>query len=434
LEAGTHLTKPGRNPSIEIGANGLRMGSVSRADDHMGPAIVARPDSGLDPKRPDFNHGLSLVPSRPTAAEIDAVVWKTHQTTPKDPPFEFGVILRGDVEITDLTMDCNMGAQGLAALDPHAAEHSSMLAFAGQGYNVAPSPAGVRRTVFVGFKSVTVKNVHTTRGGFADDIWFTRGYFTPNIDNVIIEHVTDSDRVSPRRATIGFSALCQNIKIHATDVYNLHLEDSGETYDHQPRASDVFQPSSWTLADVTAQLMVFNAKGKTYTIDATNVTVTTAFTVVQAGGTIRNSTLRIGQGTRLDRMNNFTFDCVTWHLVPDAAGNVFGFKPVSKFTTECSVSFHNNQFLVDGTARGGSLVTSDLSVNTEDRTKDPGNRVTVSLIGCSYPEPFGRSAAMPIAAARERGSWTFARGDFGDRKTDTAVQKGAAPEIVVKFV
>jgi hypothetical protein len=35
---------------------------------------------------------------------------------------------------------------------------------------------------------------------------------------------------------------------------------------------------------------------------------------------------------------------------------------------------------------------------------------------------------------RERGSRTFARGDFGDRKTDTALQKGAAPEIVVKFV
>lgn len=431
LEAGTHPTEPGQNPPIEIGANGLRLGSAPGAH---GAAIVARPDASLDPKRPDFNHGLWLVPARPTAAEIAGVAWKTHQTSPQDPPFEFGVVLRGDVEISDITVDCNMGAQGLAALEQHAAEHSSMLAFAGQGYNVAPSPAGVRRTVFVGFNSVTVKNVHTTRGGFADDIWFTRGYFTPNIENVIIENVTDSDRVSPRRATIGFSALCQNIKIHKINVYNLHLEDSGETYDQQPRAADVFQQSSWTLADVTAERMALVAKGKTYTIDATNVTVTGAFAVIQASGTIKNSTLAIGQGTRLDRMNDFTFEGVTWHLSPDAAGNVFGFKPVSKFTTECSVSFHNNRFLVDGTARAGSIVTSDLSVNTDDRTKDPGNRVTVSFIGCSYPEPFGRSAAMPIAAVRERGCWTFARADFGDRRTDTAVQKGAAPEIKLNFV
>jgi len=434
LEAGTHFTKPGQNPPIEIGANGLRMGFAGRAGDPAGPAIVARPDGSLDPKRPDFNHGVFLVPARPTAAEIKAVVWKTHQTAPKDAPFEFGVILRGDIEITDLTVDCNMGAQGLADLEQHAAEHSSMLAFAGQGYNVAPSPSGVRRTVFVGFNSVTVKNVHTTRGGFADDIWFTRGYFTPNIENVIIENVTDSGRVNPRRATIGFSALCQHIKIHTVDVYNLHLEDSGETYDHQPRAGDLFQPSRWTLADVTAERMALIAKGKTYTVDATNVTVTGAFAVVQAGGTIRNSVLHIGQGTRLDRMNDFAFDGVTWHLSPDAAGSVFGVKPVSKLTAECSVSFRNNRFLVDGTVRAGSLVTSDLSVNTEDRSKDPGNRVTVSLIGCSYPEPFGRTAATPIAQARERGCWTFARGDFGDRKTDTALQKGAAPEIVVKFV
>jgi hypothetical protein len=128
------------------------------------------------------------------------------------------------------------------------------------------------------------------------------------------------------------------------------------------------------------------------------------------------------------------FEFVTWHLSPDAAGKVFGLKPVSIFKTECSVSFKDNQFLVDGTALAGSLVTTDLTFDPNDRSIDPGNRVTVSLIGCSYPEPFGRSAAMPIAFARERGIWTVALQDLGDRNRDTAIRKGPAPEIVVNFI
>jgi hypothetical protein len=436
LEAGTHLTKPGRgrNQAIEIGANGLQIGSACHANDPGGPAIIARPDHAIDPAHPDDNHGLFLIPARPTAAEVDAVVWRTHQTSPKDAPFEFGIVLRGDVEITNLTVDCNMGEQGLADLESHAAGHSAMLAFAGQGYKVAPSPTGVARQVFVAFRSVALRNVHTVRGGFADDIWFTRGYFTPNIENVIIDNVTDGERVSPKRATIGFSALCQNVTVNGIDVHSLHLEDtSGENYDQQPRATDVFQPSRWTLTDVTAELMALVAKGKVFTVDATNVTVTTAFGVAQAGGSIKNSTLNIGQGTRLDRMDNFTFDGVIWHLSPNA-GTVFGLKPSSVYQSECSVSFRNNQFLVDGTVVTGSLVTTDLSIDTEDRTRDPGNRVNLSLIGCSYPEPFGRSAAMPIAYARERGSYTFASADLGDRDPHTAIVKGTAPEITLTFV
>jgi hypothetical protein len=133
-------------------------------------------------------------------------------------------------------------------------------------------------------------------------------------------------------------------------------------------------------------------------------------------------------------MNNFTFDGVTWHLSPDAAGNVFGLKPVSLLKTECSVSFRDNQFLVDGTALAGSLVTTDLTFDPNDHSIDTGNRVNVSLIGCSYPEPFGRSAALPIAFARERGVWTVALHDLGDRDRDTAIRKGTAAGIVVNFV
>jgi hypothetical protein len=427
------LTKPGRglNQAIEIGTNGLKIGSASHASDPGGPAIIARPDHAIDPEHPDDNHGLFLIPARPTAAEIGAIVWRPHHI-PTQPPFEFGVVLRGDVELTDLTVDCNMGQQGLEGLKKSAAERSAMLAFAGQAYNVAPSPTGVARKVFVGFRSVALKNVHTVRGGFADDIWFTRGNFNPNIENVIIENVTDGERVQPGRTTINFSGMCQNVHIHDIDVHNLHLEES-ELYDGQPRASDIFEPAKWTLSDVNAEFMNLDAPGKVYTLDATNLTITTAFAVSQAGGTITNSTLHIGQGTRLHRMNNFMFDNVTWHLSPNA-GNVFGLKPVSLLQSECSVSLKNNRFVVDGTAATGSLVTTDLTFESDDHTKDTKNRVHLSLIGCSYPEPFGRSATMPIAFARERGSYTFASADFGDRDPHTAIVKGSASDIELDFV
>jgi hypothetical protein len=98
------------------------------------------------------------------------------------------------------------------------------------------------------------------------------------------------------------------------------------------------------------------------------------------------------------------------------------------------VALKNNRFVVDGTAATGSLVTTDLTFESDDHTKDTKNRVHLSLIGCSYPEPFGRSATMPIAFARERGSYTFASADFGDRDPHTAIVKGSASDIELDFV
>jgi hypothetical protein len=61
---------------------------------------------------------------------------------------------------------------------------------------------------------------------------------------------------------------------------------------------------------------------------------------------------------------------------------------------------------------------------------DPDDTVTISLIGRSYPEPFGRSAAMPIACTRTRGLWTLVLDDLGTRDRDTAIQHGADAKVV----
>ena len=62
-------------------------------------------------------------------------------------------------------------------------------------------------------------NLELLKGGFADDVWFSRGYFQPNIDQVILQDITSRDRVNTRRATISCSGPSQNIQIKNADIY-----------------------------------------------------------------------------------------------------------------------------------------------------------------------------------------------------------------------
>jgi len=104
---------------------------------------------------------------------------------------------------------------------------------------------------------------------------------------------------------------------------------------------------------------------------------------------------------------------------------VHGLRPFAQYGNPCIVSFLDNTFLVNGNAKAGRILTSEYS------SVVPQNRVTVSATGCSYPEPFGRSAAMSIALVAERGDWTFAAHDFGDRDLATAILKNPQPDIVL---
>jgi hypothetical protein len=64
----------------------------------------------------------------------------------------------------------------------------------------------------------------------------------------------------------------------------------------------------------------------------------------------------------------------------------------------------------------------------------PDNHVAVTAIGCTYPEAFGRGPKLAIARALERGEWTFALHDLGDRDPALAIVKGPQPDIVLHFV
>jgi len=143
---------------------------------------------------------------------------------------------------------------------------------------------------------------------------------------------------------------------------------------------------------------------------------------------IRNSTLRAGGERRLFRLNDVVFDHVTWILDPDATGKVIGLRPTAQYGDPCTVTFTGNTFLVSGNPTAGEIITSEYSKTV------PGNHVTLRATGCTYPDAFGRSAGMPIARALERGDWTFARHDLGDRDPAKAILKGPQPDVVLHLI
>lgn len=429
LEPGTHFTRPGRVQRIPIGANGLQLGPVdppTGTAQSAEPAVIRRPDFSVDLHAPDDNYGLFFIPAPPTPAELAGITtWKPYDFG--HGPFEYGIVVRGRVAVSGVSVDCNMGRQKIETLPKDAAEHSAMFGFAGQGYAAPPSPTGTKRTVYVAFESVTLTDVQTLNGGYADDVWFSRGYFNPNIERVDIERFTSSNRVNPRRASISFSGVCQNVRIADADLYSLHMEETSSDYKQLPRPNDVFQPSAWTLRTVKAQDISLAAKGKVFVLDADELTTTGSFILYQAGGVIRCSTLRRGPEIRLFRLDDVVFDQVTWILDTDNAGAVHGIRPAAQYGDPCSVTFRDNTFLVTGTPTTGEIFTAEYSRVV------PDNRVTLTATGCTYPEPFGRSPNLPIARALERGEWTFALHDLGDRDPAVAIVKGAQPDIVLHF-
>jgi hypothetical protein len=423
LEPGVHLTRPGRLQRIEIGASGLRMTATRPIVQLPGlrPPVVKRPDFSIDLGPPvgraDDNYGLSFVPAPPTRDEVSALTFELAADGS-----EFAVLVRGEIGIAGLMFDCNMGNQGLAALPKDAADHSAMLKFVGQRYRVG------NRTVFCAFRSVRLTDITTMNGGFADDIWFSRGYFNPNIQEVSIERLRSVNRTDRRRSTIAFSGLCQSVVVRDADIYRLELEEtSAVTYRDLPRRGRAFSRSSWRLDHVTAEIIDLAANGKVFTIRGNDLTTTTEFQLHQAAGLIVDSSLTMGDAHRLNQLDDFRFVDVTWTLATNEAGVVRGLRPNARRGDPCSVSFVDNVFTIAGDPISGQLLDSE-------HTADPTNRVTVVATGCTYPETFGRSTAFPIARAYERGYWRFAAADLEDRDPDVAIPRHPDPMVVVEIV
>jgi hypothetical protein len=427
LEPGVHLTSCGRLNTIPIGINGLRLTAVPDPLGHPSKArpIIKRPDSAIKSVTPDHNYGLFLVPAPPTKPEVQQIRWRRYTRGKQD--FEFGVILRGRIRISGVGVDCNMGRQGLENLPKGAAEHSAMLGFAGKRYTVASGD--VPRYVFTGFLSVELSDIVTSNGGFADDLWFAPSSFNPNIASLRVDRLVSANRLNSQRWTIAFSALSQTVKISRCRVQSLDLEaTSGVTFAELPRQAGPFQPSNWTISDLHAEVINLAAKGKTFVVAANRMTTTERFTIYQASGEVRDCSLRVGPARRLIRLNDLVFRRVTWVLDSDELGHVQGLQPTTQYGDSCRVRFVDNTFVAPDDAASGELITSTYSRET------PTNNVAVSALGCRYPDTFGRDRSKAIARVRERGTWTFANADLGNRDSKIALPKRQSDDVVLQLV
>lgn len=111
LEPGTYFTKPGHNQRIAIGSNGLEIRPAAVTPQGTPPALIKRPDLSINLQGPDDNYGLFFIPSPPTSAELAGITtWKPYDDG-TNAPFEYGVVIRGQVAITGVSVDCNMHQQ-----------------------------------------------------------------------------------------------------------------------------------------------------------------------------------------------------------------------------------------------------------------------------------------------------------------------------------
>jgi len=431
LMPGTHLTKPGRVNTIPIGRRGLRIMPAPQFEGAQRRPTIKRRDGTIDLAKPDDNHGLFFIPAPPSDEEKAQATWRRYQYGSED--FDFAVIIRGRVRIEGITVDCNMARQGLPT-DPgikNPAEHSCMLGFAGRKYP-AGTVAGRKRFVFVGFEAVELVDIVTRNGGYADDVWFSRGYFQPNIERVQIDRLVSKARVAPHRSTVCFSGLCQNVDIHDCDFDSLGLEDTARVaYRDLPRVAPEFHPSVWTLRSITMRNLDLGANGNSYVIHGSQLVTKGQCVIHRASGEIVDSEFRVGRvRRRLLCLDDFTFRNVTWTLEPDTVttGKLAGLVITARPGVPCEVSFIDNVFTVDRPAPDGPILDSEYTAVTAAHPVPV--EVRVRAVGCHYPGYFGTVPERPIAKVRQRGTWTFARADLGDRDPDIALPKAPHSDVV----
>lgn len=429
LEPGTYPTKPGHLNVIEVDANGLTIASTGASPLPLNvrahTSRIKRPGHSI---ASDFSYGLFFKPAKHTDTELVGVTWKP-ATDADGHPFEYTVLMRGNIHLSGLLVDCNMQNQGLETLDDvHTREHCAMLGFSGTRHKAANGPGEVPRWVYVGFESVTLQDIGLINGGYADDIWVKYDpVFHPHIERFIIERIESGERVDPHRDTISFSGLAHRISIHDAKVESLHAEQDGDWKD-APRRDATFSNAVWDLADIATEKMVFSIKGKVMSLAARRLAVRSNFQVNFAGGLIADSTLRVavGQDARFFRLDGMHFHRVIWQLPADANGVVGGIRPTCRFNDTCVATFTDNIFTAIGSVSAGQLIDSEYS------TQETDNRVTLTFSGCSYHATFG-TAALPqtrIARVRERGAWTFRAADLGGRDPTVALPKGPQSDVV----
>jgi hypothetical protein len=413
LQPGTYLTKPGKSNLITIGGNGLTIGPVARP--RAAPrSVIKRPNHSIDLLHPDDNHGLFFVPSPPTPLEKAEVTWKHYHRG--DQEFEFAIIVRGTIRLFGIDIDCNMGAQGLETLPRGlSAEHSCMLGFAGRKYAVENNPTTtMKRFIFVGFEAVELTDLRVANGGYADEIWFSRGYFNPNIARVRVDRLIAGRRINRKRATVDFSGLCQDITVTNSTFFRLGCEATDVPFREMPRSTAEFHPSVWNLSNLHLDGIDLGAHGRSYVIQGNRLETTEQCNIHEAGGSITDSDLTVTDRQRLIALHDFEFRDVRWTLKTSEGKNL-GLKITARPSEPCKVSFLDNTFEVQGAA------TDQVVIDSEYSREEEANEVRVVAIGCSYPATYGHAGEPPIAHVYERGRWTFARADLEGRDPDVAL-------------
>jgi hypothetical protein len=414
LMPGVHLTPSDKLDPIPIGANGLTV----RSHDPQHPAVIKRPDQSIVLAKPDDHHGLFFIPARATDAEIATMQW--HQgTDPEKPhgPITFGVVIRGEVRFESVIVDCNMGNQLLETLDmtikENKAEHSCMLGFRGDH----KTPEGAAGRVYTGFSLVSLTNVETLNGEYADDIWISRGGFYPNIREMRFDRITSNNPGRKKRSTICFSGLARRVSITNSNFYELGVEDATATdYNELPRATPWFIRAQFLLNNLTLKRLDLGARGQVYELLASDIDVTESTHLYQAAGTISSSQLHIGPNTepKLERCPGLAFRDVDWTLDAQANTNglLRGIRPHSRNGEECRLRFVRNKFHVPA-ATHGHIIFSEAS-------KDDRNRVHVWFLDCEFPKTWGKDDQRLIADIQERGLWFFSTSSLDGRDEDIA--------------
>lgn len=435
LMPGPHLTKPGLNQKIPINKNGLTIkGSLSTGEF----SSIKRPANAIDLLHSDGNYGLFFIPAAPSHAEWTSVTdWSTHTTTNPETgvvtTFKYAVILRGAIKIENLELDCNMGKQGLPAAYPsEKIEHSAMLGFSGEKYKNDAFPG---KFIFVGFETVTLNNIRTTRGGYADDIWISRGYFRPNIGKVSIKGLSSINRVNSKRATVSFSGLTEKVEISQANIFKLEAEEGGR-WDELPGepVTAANKYSKWKLKNIKCEMFDLAAKGHAIFLNADNVESTRSTNLYQLGGVIKNSTFKMQeQPTALNRLNDLTFKQVTWifSAYRNTKGNFIGIAPRPQYGERCSAKFINNTFRVNGNLVTDASTEQHCLIETE-YLAEAGNEVKLGFIGCTYDARFGHDTKTYIAKVTSRGHWKFRKSDFGGIPVERAllIKPTAAVNVV----
>jgi hypothetical protein len=436
LEPGTHFTTPGRLNTIEISLRGLEIGSGSPTlppgARGSSTAVVRRPDFSIPAAAPDDNFGLFFVPAAPQG-DLSNAVWRPGKDEHGN-PFEFAMFIGGSIRLQDLTLDCNMGRQGLESVPDNTAQHSTMLGFAPQWYPAGLAPDGkTPRRAYVVFRNVTVENLITANGAFADDISFVyfRAPAYPIIKEVVVRNITSTKRVGPHRGTIAFGGLPARVDIQTTDIVFLNAE-SNVDFTSVPRDADVFTRSHWTLNGVKAGTINFGMANRVIDVTATALTTTVGCQIQRVGGTVSNSSLTVGPGEngRFYLLDHVTFDNVAWHFTPTAAGAVTGLLLGTGDNQASAVTFLGNKFGVipNGTFSSGQLINSVHSDNV------PGNSITATFKQCEYHVGFGSSQTTPIAVVQERGTWRFAVEDLHGLNPDVAIPRHPEHPDVIRIV